>query len=169
MNTDSIFDFWDNFNTVGKLALIGILLLVGYGIFGGNMDPYFRPTAPSNDNVTSSQSSTKPSSTTNINPKNSNCIFVWSEPQRVFLKVDDDISDSVNYTNTIIIKLGKESYSESLFAQLRKADAEKNELLAKSIAKEIRANALTVYFEKNLSSDFINLIANEQNLRSRCL
>ncbi len=165
----TIFDFWDNFNTVGKLALIGILLLVGYGIFGGNMDPYFRPTAPSNDNVTSSQSSTKPSSTTNINPKNSNCIFVWSEPQRVFLKVDDDISDSVNYTNTIIIKLGKESYSESLFAQLRKADAEKNELLAKSIAKEIRANALTVYFEKNLSSDFINLIANEQNLRSRCL
>lgn len=165
----TIFDFWDNFNTVGKLALIGIILLVGYGILGGNMDPYFHPTAPSNDNVTSSQSSTKPSSATTVSPKNTNCIFVWSEPQRTFVKVEDDIFDSVKYTNTIIIKLGKEAYSESLFAQLRKADAEKNELLAKSIAKEIRANALTVYFEKNLSADFINLIANEQNLRSRCL
>lgn len=165
----TFFDFWNNFNSVGKLALIGILLLVGYGFLGGNMDPYFSPTATSNHNVTSSQSSTKPSSATTVSPKNTNCIFVWSEPQRTFVKVEDDIFDSVKYTNTIIIKLGKEAYSESLFAQLRKADAEKNELLAKSIAKEIRANALTVYFEKNLSADFINLIANEQNLRSRCL
>ena len=172
---------------VGKLALIGILLLVGYGIFGGNMDPYFRPTAPSNDNVTSSQSSTKPSSATTVSPKNTNqsstkpssattvspkntnCIFVWSEPQRTFVKVEDDIFDSVKYTHTFIIKLGKEDYSQSLLAQLMKADAEKNELLARSIAKEIQANALTVYFEKNLSADFIKLIANEQNLRSRCL
>jgi hypothetical protein len=45
----TIFDFWDNFNTVGKLALIGILLLVGYGILGGNMDPYFQPTTSSKE------------------------------------------------------------------------------------------------------------------------
>ena len=152
----TFFDFWDNFNSVGKVALLGILLLVGYGILGGNMDPYFKP-------------SNQPSSPTAVNPKNTNCIFVWSESERKFIKIDDDIIDSVNYTNTIIIKIGKEDYSESLFVQLRKADAEKNESLAKSIAKEIRANALTVYFEKSLSADFINLVANEQNLRSRCL
>jgi hypothetical protein len=165
----TIFDFWDNFNTVGKLALICIILLVGYGIFGGNMDPYFQPKTTSKDNGGYSQSSNQPTSTTVVNPKNTNCIFVWSEPQRTFVKVDDDISDAVKFTNTIIVKIGKEAYFESLIVQLRKADAEKNELLAKSITKEIRANALTVYFEKNLSADFIKLIANEQNLRSRCL
>ncbi len=113
-----------------------------------------------------------PSVTTSSKPTTENienCIFVWSDVQRTFIKLKEDILDSNKYTNTIIIKIGKEAYSESLFAQLRKADAEKNEPLAKSIAKEIRANALTVYFEKNLSADFINLIANEQNLRSRCL
>lgn len=39
----TIFDFWDNFNTVGKLALIGFFVLVGYGILGGNMDPFYQP------------------------------------------------------------------------------------------------------------------------------
>lgn len=119
-----------------------------------------------------SQSSAVPSVTSNsqpVNEKIENCIFVWSNVQRTFIQVKEDIFDAKKYTNTIIIKMGKEAYAESLFAQLRKADTEKNELLAKSIAKEIRANALTVYFEKNLSADFINLIANEQNLRSRCL
>lgn len=164
----TFFDFLNNFNTVGKVALIGIFFLVGYGILGGNMDPYFQPKSSSKDDGIYSQPSTQPSSITNANPKNANCIFVWNEPQRTFVKVDDDIFDSVKYKNTIIIKIGKEAYSESLLAQLRKADAEKNELLAKSIAKEIRANALTVYFEKNLTADFIDLIANEQNLRSRC-
>lgn len=43
----TIFDFWDNFNTVGKLALTGIILLVGYGILGGNMDPLYQPTKSS--------------------------------------------------------------------------------------------------------------------------
>jgi hypothetical protein len=165
----TFFDFWNHFNTVGKLALLGILLLVGYGFLGGNMDPLYQPTTTSKDNQVYSQPSPQTSSSADVSSKNTNCIFVWNEQQRKFVKVDDDISDTVKYSNTIIIKIGKEAYFESLIVQLRKADAEKNEPLAKSIAKEIRANALTVYFEKKLSSDFINLIANEQNLRSRCL
>jgi hypothetical protein len=43
----TIFDFWSHFNTVGKLALLGILLLVGYGILGGNMDPLYKPNTSS--------------------------------------------------------------------------------------------------------------------------
>jgi branched-subunit amino acid transport protein AzlD len=39
----TFFDFWNHFNTVGKLALLGILLLVGYGFLGGNMDPLYKP------------------------------------------------------------------------------------------------------------------------------
>jgi hypothetical protein len=40
----TVFDFWNHFNTVGKLALFGILLLVGYGFWGGNMDPLYQPS-----------------------------------------------------------------------------------------------------------------------------
>jgi hypothetical protein len=112
---------------------------------------------------------TATSKSTGTNENIENCIFVWSDVQRTFTKIKEDIMDADKYTNTIIVKIGKEAYSESLFAQLRKADAEKNIPLAKSIAKEIRANALTVYFEKNLSVDYINLLATQQNLRSRCL
>lgn len=43
----TIFDFWNNFNTIGKLALIGIFLLLGYGILGGNMDPFYKSTTSS--------------------------------------------------------------------------------------------------------------------------
>jgi len=43
----TVFDFWNHFNTVGKLALLGILLLVGYGFLGGNMDPLYKPNTSS--------------------------------------------------------------------------------------------------------------------------
>jgi hypothetical protein len=39
----SIFDFWNHFNAIGKFALICLLLLVGYGLIGGNMDYFFKP------------------------------------------------------------------------------------------------------------------------------
>lgn len=151
---------------LGGRRLLAIIISISlYFIFGNSKN--------NTDNISQSTSSPSvPSVTTSSKPTTENienCIFVWSDVQRTFIKLKEDILDSNKYTNTIIIKIGKEAYSESLFAQLRKADAEKNEPLAKSIAKEIRANALTVYFEKNLSADFINLIANEQNLRSRCL
>ncbi len=40
----TVFDYWNHFNAVGKLALLGILLLVGYGFWGGNMDPLYQPS-----------------------------------------------------------------------------------------------------------------------------
>lgn len=42
-----IFDFLDNFNTVGKLALIGIILLILYSVLGGDMDPLYQPKTSS--------------------------------------------------------------------------------------------------------------------------
>jgi len=166
----SIFDFWDSFNSVGKLSLIVILLLVGYGLLGGNMDPYFLPKTPSKDNVPYSQQSNQTSSTSNVRPKNDSCIFVWNDVERTFLKMNDDILKySDNHSNTFIVKIGKESYYQSLIVQLRKADSDGNTPLAMSIAKEIRDNSATVYFDKNLSSDYINLLATQQNIRSKCL
>lgn len=157
--------FWSSFNQVGKFAIVGIVALIGYAIY----DSYGNSNSTSATKTSSASPSTKSESSPANNLAQENCIFVWSDVQRTFVKVKDDIYDSNKYTNTIIIKLGKEAYAESLFAQLRKADAENNVSLAKSIAKEVRANALTVYYEKNLTSDYINLLANEHNLRSRCM
>ena len=165
----SIFDFWNSFNSVGKLALIVILVLVGYGLLGGNMDPYFLPKTPSKDNVPYSQPSNQTSSTSNVRPKIDSCIFVWNDVERTFLKMNDDILKySDNHSNTFIVKIGKESYYQSLIVQLRKADSDGNTPLAMSIAKEIRDNSVNVYFDKNLSSDYINLLATQQNIRSKC-
>lgn len=79
----TIFDFWDNFNTVGKLALIGIILLVGYGILGGNMDPYFKTTTSSKDTSTVAQPSQPSKSITSdktiksIDEVNNLCYAYW--------------------------------------------------------------------------------------------
>ena len=151
---------------MGKVAIVCIGALVGYAIYDSINEPI--------DGRLSSKSTTPYSSSNGGNKLASNespgnCIFVWNDLQRTFVMVNDDIYDAQKYTNTIIVKLGKEAYAESLFVQLRKADVENNVTLAKSIAKEIRANALTVYFENNLTSDYINLLANQHNLRSRCL
>jgi hypothetical protein len=53
----SIFDFWNHFNAIGKFALICLLLLVGYGLIGGNMDYFFKPNVTSIQNSTISKSS----------------------------------------------------------------------------------------------------------------
>lgn len=159
-----------NFNMFGKLALIGIFLLIGYGILNGNMDSFFQSTKSSKDFTASSQSSKQSASSPNVSPKNENCVFVWNDIERTFLKMDDDILKySDKHSNTFIVKIGKESYYQSLIVQLRKADSEGNTPLAMSIAKEIRDNSVNVYFDKNLNSDYINLLATQQNIRSKCL
>lgn len=157
--------FWSSFNSIGKVAIIGIVALFSYTIYDSINKSSVGNISSKSSTYSSSNVETKPA----INETQGNCIFVWSDVQRTFVKVTDDIYDDKKYTNTIIVKLGKEAYAESLFVQLRKADADNNVPLAKSIAKEIRANALTVYFEKNLTTDYINLLANQHNLRSRCL
>jgi hypothetical protein len=76
----TIFDFWNHLNTVGKLALIGFLLLVGYGILGGNMDPYFNNSTSSKDVGATSQPSQSVSSEKpikNIDDVNSICYAFW--------------------------------------------------------------------------------------------
>ena len=157
--------FWSSFNPIGKFAIAAIVALIFYAFY----DFYGNSDSDNAARTTSTALSKKTESASANKATQENCIFVWNDIQRNFVKVKDDIYDSNKYADTIIIKLGKEDYAKSLFAQLRKADAENNVSLAESIAKEVRANALTVYYEKKLTSDYINLLATEHNLRSRCL
>jgi hypothetical protein len=69
----TFFDFWNHFNTVGKLALIGILLLVGYGILGGSMDPLYQPSKSSKEVI--SQTNTVKSSP--VNDVKQVCYVYW--------------------------------------------------------------------------------------------
>jgi hypothetical protein len=83
--------------------------------------------------------------------------------------MDDDIFKySDIHSNTYIVKIGKESYYQSLIVLLCKADSDGNTPLAMSISKEIRDNSLNVYFDKNLTSDYINLLATQQNIKIKC-
>jgi branched-subunit amino acid transport protein AzlD len=69
----TVFDFWNHFNTLGMLALLGILLLVGYGFLGGNMNPLYQPSKSSKEVI--SQANTAKSSP--VNDVKQVCYVYW--------------------------------------------------------------------------------------------
>ncbi len=162
--------FWAYFNGIGKLAITAIALLSGYAIY-----------ELSSNTSDKSKSFSTPSKSFPQNTPNSHsifpgenestklCLFIWDDSLRVFTRIESDINDTKTFTNIIITKYGKEQYVSSLAKQLEKADTDRNEILARSITKTIRENAITVYYPKSLSADFIQSLADEQKLNSKCI
>ncbi|MBT8573371.1 hypothetical protein G6699_07270 [Polynucleobacter paneuropaeus] len=150
----TIFDFWNNFNTVGKLALIGILLLVGYGIFGGNMDPFYKNTYSS-----SSTEASKISEKLDVSSKqvsifrklNDGVLMRWSNDKECFINMKIDFSSSA-----IPVSLSK---TNELKSQFFKELTQENLVIA------------VLYYDPNLSDDTVTKFINKDiflKIKSMC-
>jgi hypothetical protein len=150
----TIFDFWNNFNTVGKLALIGILLLVGYGIFGGNMHPFYKNTYSS-----SSTEAPKISEKSDVSSKqvsifrklNDGVLMRWSNDKECFINMKIDFSSSA-----IPVSLSK---TNDLKSQFFKELTQENLVIA------------VLYYDPNLSDDTVTKFINKDiflKIKSMC-
>ena len=159
--------FLGSFNGIGKISILAIVALVGYSLYE-NLSKHNSELSKISTSEKVSSTQTSPSIS---NESSKICIFIWNDNLSKFERLASEIIDISNYdyTSTILFKYEKESYYQDLFAQLRKADAANNSVLARSIAKTIRENTLTVYYSKSFSKEFIILLATEHDLRSKCV
>lgn len=150
----TIFDFWNNFNTVGKLSLIGILLLVGYGIFGGNMDPFYKNTY--------SSSSTEA-------PKISEKLDVSSKQVSIFRKLNDGILMRWSNDKECFINIKIDFSSSAIPVSLSKTNELKSQFF-KELTQENLVIAV-LYYDPNLSDDTVTKFINKDiflKIKSMC-
>jgi len=79
----TFFDFWDNFNTVGKLALGGIVILAGYSAF----ENYYPKNVTSKPEVLVNQVSI-------YRKLNDGVLMRWSGDKECFINMNIDLSNS---------------------------------------------------------------------------
>jgi hypothetical protein len=169
--TSSVTWFGSYIHTVGKVLIL-ILFLLGiytwYDLSKKNITSNL-PSETSHSNSPSNTPQAQQSNITKGEAKNILCLYLWDESIRRFVRLNSDINDMSNFTNILIFKPGKQEYVEKLVKQLRKADSDGNEDLARSIAKTVRENVITIYYPRSLSDEFIKTLAEELNLYKACV
>jgi hypothetical protein len=72
----SFLDFWNRFNTIGKVSIIGILLLIFYGFYIDNFDNLHISKNNSNGSIKQQQSTSSISTNSNIENSESEDKFI---------------------------------------------------------------------------------------------